>query len=247
MNAFEKLSRESVFYSNVMEDIKNDPVSGDDSVSETENLGVTKPSELQFYVDRVGFTLGHTIFWCNQLDLSVKLLSNFTYSKKFSYSRADHLVLNVENYLIRLQSVYDRVLQLLNVTFHLCIDDGHVNHRVIVSNHKVKHRPQVLMAIKQIRKSLDEYAQVRHTLIHKHSYLEKRLSNIELFYMDIPSISEDLEYYEHLKRYREHYLRDYLKDKKKEFSEINSKIAKLMFDLFSLLSEEYERQKIILK
>jgi hypothetical protein len=98
-------------------------------------------SEYQYYIHKVGFYLVNTISWCKQLDLAVELLSNFDYSKK-EVSRADHLIYNIENYLIRIKSVHDRVLQLVNAVFHLCLNEAKVSHGLIVSNYKVQHRPR---------------------------------------------------------------------------------------------------------
>ena len=36
-------------------------------------------TEYQYYVQKVGFYLVHTISWCKQLDLAIELLSNFDY------------------------------------------------------------------------------------------------------------------------------------------------------------------------
>src|SRR5699024_1454960 len=91
--------------------------------------------EQQYYVQKVGFFLVHMLAWCKQLDLSIELLSNFDYSKKINASRADHLIYNLENYLIRVNSVYDRVLQLTNAVFHLCISEEYVGHSVIITNY----------------------------------------------------------------------------------------------------------------
>ena len=106
-------------------------------------------TEFQYYIQKVGFYLVNTISWCKQLDLAIELLSNFDYSRKET-TRAEHLIYNIENYLIRIKSVHDRVLQLVNAVFHLCINEANVNHGVIVSNYKVQHRPEILKAIKAV-------------------------------------------------------------------------------------------------
>ena len=140
-------------------------------------------SEYQYYVQKVGFYLVNTIAWCKQLDLAIELLSNFDYSKKTT-SRADHLIYNIENYLIRIKSVHDRILQLVNCVFHLCINEANVNHGIIVSNYKVQHRPIIHKAIKAISKYLSEHEQIRHTLIHRHSLLDSDIKRIKLFYLN---------------------------------------------------------------
>ena len=134
--------------------------------------------EQQYYVQKVGFFLVHTLAWCRQLDLAIEFLSNFDYSKKIGANRADHAIYNLENYLIRINSSYDRILQLVNAVFHLGVSEEHVGHAVIISNAKVQHRPKVVSKTKAIQKYLKDYAQARHTLIHKHSYLDVKMRRL---------------------------------------------------------------------
>ncbi|MDR4504496.1 MAG: Cthe_2314 family HEPN domain-containing protein [Candidatus Scalindua sp.] len=201
-------------------------------------------SEYQYYVQKVGFYLVNTISWCRQLDLAIELLSNFDYSKKEA-SRADHLIYNIENYLIRIKSVHDRVLQLVNAVFHLCINEANVNHGVIVSNYKVQHRPEILKAVKAISKYLSEHEQIRHTLIHRHSLIDKDLNKIELFYLNNFEHIDDEDQVKAYKHIRTERLKKVLSEKKSEFREINSILFNHINALFLQLNSEYERQKKI--
>lgn len=201
-------------------------------------------SEYQYYVQKVGFYLVNTISWCKQLDLAIDLLSNFDYSKKEA-SRADHLIYNIENYLIRIKSVHDRVLQLVNAVFHLCINEANVNHGVIVSNYKVQHRPEILKVIKAISKYLSEHEQIRHTLIHRHSLIDKDLKKIELFYFNNFEHLDDEDQVKAYKCVRTDHLKRFLSAKKVEFKKINEDLYGLINTLFLELNSEYVRQKNI--
>ncbi|UTV98044.1 hypothetical protein KDW99_12235 [Marinomonas rhizomae] len=201
-------------------------------------------TEFQYYIQKVGFYLVNTISWCKQLDLAIELLSNFDYSRKET-TRAEHLIYNIENYLIRIKSVHDRVLQLVNAVFHLCINEANVNHGVIVSNYKVQHRPEILKVIKAVSKYLSEHEQIRHTLIHRHSLLDKDLKKIELFYMSNFEHIDDEAQVKAYKYVRTEHLKRFLTDKKSEFRQINSELYKLVDILFIELKPEYDRQKKI--
>jgi len=243
MRSFAKLD-ENIFLLSVLEDAEEafSDIKVDELATELpEDIELT---EYQYYIQKVGFYLVHTISWCKQLDLAIELLSNFDYSKK-NASRADHLIYNVENYLIRIKSVHDRVLQLVNAVFHLCINEANVNHGVIVSNYKVQHRPEVHRSVKSIRKFLSDHEQIRHTLIHKHSMVDQDLKKIELFYItDFEHIDneEKVRAYKHVRSDR---LKRYLNDKKGKFRAINDKLFDLINELFIFLKSEYERQKKI--
>jgi hypothetical protein len=203
-----------------------------------------KLSEYQYYIHKVGFYLINTISWCKQLDLAIELISNFNYSKT-EVSRADHLIYNIENYLIRIKSVHDRVLQLVNAVFHLCINEENVHHGVIVSNYKVQHRPRILKAVKAIHKYLSAHEQIRHTLIHRHSLIDKDLKKIELFYLNNFEHIDDADHIKAYKYVRTEHLKRFLSDKKSEFKETNSALYTLINALFFELKPEYERQKKI--
>lgn len=201
-------------------------------------------NEYQYYVQKVGFYLVHTVSWCKQLDLAITLLSNFDYSKK-NASRADHLIYNIENYLIRIKSVHDRVLQLVNAVFHLCINEANVNHGVIVSNYKVQHRPEIHNLVKKINKYLNEHEQIRHTLIHRHSLIDKNLKKIELFYLNNFEHIDDERKVKAYKYVRSDHLKRYITEKKQEFRLINDSLFKYVDELLTSLKPEYERQKQI--
>jgi hypothetical protein len=201
-------------------------------------------TECQYYIQKVGFYLVNTTSWCKQLDLAIELLSNFDYSRKET-KRTGHLIYNIENYLIRIKSVHDRLLQLVNAVFHLCINEANVNHGVIVSNYKVQHRPEILKAIKAVSKYLSEHEQIRHTLIHRHSLLDKDLKKIELFYMNNFEHIDDQAQVKAYKYVRTEHLKRFLTDKKSEFRQINRDLYKLVNTLFIELKPEYDRQKKI--
>lgn len=215
-----------------------------EDVPSTEPADDTEINEHQFYVQRVGFYVVHTIAWCQQLHMASEFLSNFDYSKKISASRADHLIYNVENYLIRLNSVYDRVLQLVNAVFHLCIGEENISHGVVVGNYRVQHDSDALKKIKAIRKYLEDYAQDRHTLVHKHSLLDVKLRRIERMYVhDLRGADQNDEHVKLFKIRRAAYLRDYVVEKKDEFVKINLGLVDLIDQLFDVLHGEYGRQR----
>jgi hypothetical protein len=195
-------------------------------------------TEGQYYIQKLGFHLSHTLTWCRQLDFAIEYLSSFDNSKAANSSQADHLIYNIENYLIRLNSVYDRVLQVANDVFHLCMNEQHVGHEAIVTNYKVAHRPEIQKAIKSIKRFLSDYAQDRHSLIHKHSLMDKRLMEVEMLFLP------GLNFQSAEVKFRERLLMEYIEEKKSEFSEINSRLAVTLLDLFSLLHSEYLRQKV---
>lgn len=234
---------QNTFVSNVLAD--GDKVFSEIDIDITEvelpDLGF---NEFQFYIHRVGFYLTHCLTWCKQLDAAVEYLSNFDYSKKLNSTRADHLIYNIENYFIRLNSVYDRILQIASAVFHLCLDEENVSHSVVISNLKITHRPGIRSKIQGVRKFLKDYAQRRNTLIHKHSWRDVKLRRIELLYIrSVDDLNVTANERAKFKSFRAQRLKEYVVERKNEFIEINEGLAAKVDSLFLSLQPEYVRQK----
>jgi hypothetical protein len=207
----------------------------------------TTLDELQFYVTSVGFSLSHALGWAEQLQHAVHFMTDFGYGRKASEAgikRSHHLLYNVENYLIRLQSVYDRCLQLTNAVFHICISDEHVNHGVIVSNLHVE-RTNIPKLLRTVKKSIKGEEQERHTLIHKHSHMDPELRRIEMYYMHSEETWEGDERmpFRSLVRIRGQLVKKYTARRKAEFEALNTELGVALASLFDGLLDEYDRQK----
>ncbi|MFW9881168.1 MAG: Cthe_2314 family HEPN domain-containing protein [Candidatus Thorarchaeota archaeon] len=200
--------------------------------------------EFEYYIHESGFSLMYFIKWCEQLELSLSLLNNFQY--KDNISRADHFIYNVENYMIRVMSIYDKLLQCTNSIYHLCNHDEIVTHETIINNIKVS-RTQIKKQLKTIRKFLmSSFGQQRNILIHQYSYRDKELRGIEIMY------SHNFENYDEkpkkrLKALRGKHLSKAIKNKAKLFKDTNNKLYDLITPIFDSLLVEYKKQKKRLK
>jgi hypothetical protein len=207
----------------------------------------TTVDELQFYIMRVGFSLSHALGWVEQLHYAVHFMTDFGYGKKakdLGIKRPAHLLYNIENYLIRLQSVYDRCLQLTNAVFHICTSDELVNHGLIVSNLHVSRTP-VPKLLKAVKKTIEDHAQDRHKLIHRHSHMDPELRKIELLYMHSKETwKDDGKFtYERLVARRADRVRSFTTKRKGEFVKINAALTSALGPLFDELLVQYKRQK----
>ncbi len=204
--------------------------------------------EQAFYIHRVGHAFAHLLTWAEQLEETLIYLSNYKYGVKgegVRVSRAKHVLYMVENYLIRLQSIYDRCLQLVNCVFNLCIEDSNVGHAVVVSNLKVA-RTNVPGLLKKVKNSIKPNEQHRHAIIHRNSYQEKDLDRLQLFYIfdrdtwqaiGQPGSFDDLE------EIRKDLLRRTLAQKKKEFALTNDGLMTVLHALMDGLQPQYEKFK----
>lgn len=204
--------------------------------------------EYQFYVMRVGYSLAQLVTWIEQLDHAVFYLSNFSYNKKAQsegINRAKHLLYNIENYLIRLHSVYDRALQLTNNVFHLGVEESNVGHSVIVSNLKVA-RTEVKGLLKALKKEAEKKAQERHAIVHRESHREDSLRRLEMFYMfdkDSWGEKDGALSFEGLAHLRSQLLKTVVAEKKQEFSELNKNIFEKVDALLVELHQQYNKER----
>lgn len=204
--------------------------------------------EYQFYVMRVGYCLAQIMTWVEQLDHAVYYLSDFSYKKQAQeegINRAKHLIYNVENYLIRLHSVYDRALQLTNSVFHLGISESHVGHAVVISNLKVA-RTDVSGLLKGLRKECEKRAQERHAIVHRESYRDDKLRRLEMFYMFDRASWErgkDDASFDKLAHMRTQLMKDVVAEKKDEFARLNKSIFSQLERLFDGLHKQYLREQ----
>jgi len=204
--------------------------------------------EYQFYVMRVGYSLAQIVTWMEQLDHAVYYLSDFSYKKDAKdegVNRAKHLLYSVENYLIRLQSVYDRALQLTNNVFHLGIEDSNVGHSAVISNLKVS-RTDVAGQLRAVKKEVERRAQERHAIVHRESHRDEDLRRLEMFYM----FSEDTwnakpggSTFEGLCHMRSQLLKTVVAEKKKDFAELNQSVFGKIEVLFAGLHSQYNKER----
>lgn len=99
--------------------------------------------EVEWYCQAVASALAHLLNLCQQLEHSILYFSSFSPTermKKAGISRATHLLYSVENYIIKTQSVYDRMLILINNVFDVGNQENTLTHELIVTNAHVKYK-----------------------------------------------------------------------------------------------------------
>lgn len=203
--------------------------------------------ERQFYVMRVGYGLADALTWVEQLQHAVHFLNDFGYQRavqREGVTRYHHLIYNIENYLVRLQSIYDRLLQLTNLVFHICMSDELVNHSLVVSNLRVS-RTKIPKFLRVVRKTIEPLATARNDIIHKHSYTDRDLRRLEAFYMYDETTwreSEKKVPYKNLKYLRSQLMKKTTTAKRKEFAAVNASLLQTLEPLFTELLAQYRLQ-----
>ncbi|WP_312395003.1 hypothetical protein [Chryseobacterium sp.] len=202
--------------------------------------------EYEYYIHNTGFFFFHMIQLCYQLNYAVELLTNFNYSSKNKVTRDQHLIYNIENYIIRLTSLNERLLQLVNAIFHLTIDEKNVNERSILTNLKVS-RTDFSTLYREFRKENLKYVGERNTIVHKHSYLNEKLRKIEVLYESSFLFKLNKIDVEKAKFIRKDAITKYIKEIKIDFTNANNECITKLIPILDFLYQHYLRTKIKLK
>jgi len=232
------------FVTNLLDDGKLILVDYDFKLSDIELEKDPDFPEFEYYIHNTGFYSVHLLELCKQLENALELFSNFNYSNK-EISRGDHITYNIENYIIRLSSLTDRILQTINAVFHLGIDEKDVNERVIIKNIKVS-RTETTKHFNEFRKTLNDYSGERNTIVHRHSYLDNQLRQIQMFYhLDFSKkLLKEKPYFKHFRKKK---LTDFIKERKEEYHKTNESCFESMLPIFNDLNSQYEKMKSKLK
>jgi len=166
---------------------------------------------------------------------------------KAGINRHSQIVYHVENYLLRTQSLLDRVLKLLDAVFHLLNAPRNCRYDVVMRNVKVQVS-DVPESIKNLKNLLDRYSRVRNEIIHHHSIKEDALRRLDMFFLierwegispnetpsDIGPLIKDTIF-------------EILWFKKREFLAFNKEVARSIAPIFDKLTPYYAREERALR
>jgi hypothetical protein len=208
------------------------------------------PDEHEFFLLRVAACLVEVLNCCHQLNQIPLYLANHRQTpamKKATINRHSVIVYHIENYIIRTQSLLDRVLKLVDAVFHLLNNPRNCRFDVVIKNVKVEIS-DVPESIKSLRKLLGRYSAVRSEVIHEHSIKEDNLRILDLYFL----LERWQEIFPRSKRSNARELaqdmtREVLWKKKQEFSEFNKELAIAIAHIFEKLAPYFSREEQALK
>jgi len=212
----------------------------------TKDIDKENYTELEYYVNNTQFYFVHFLSLLSQLDNAVSLLNNFSYNKKNKISRGDHLTYNVENYMIRVVSVTDRLLQFINMAFYLKVDESKVNYKKIIDNPKIKNSTLETLYL-ELKQILNHYYNDRNSVVHRHSYANKELYRLQALYHT--TLTEryiernSAEEVKKLKYVRSQALKKFTEKVKLQFTETNEACFGIILQMLDILHEEYNSNK----
>lgn len=209
-------------------------------ITEVEVRYTRSLDEYEHYVITVGHTLAHFLSLCEQMKYAVHFLSSFNPSRQVKIKRSNYIQYNVENYLIRTQSLMDRALKLVNAVFYLRIAPRKCNFDTIAKNTSVR-KTAVSDKLGKLRDILGKYREERNIVVHHEAFQENDLREMELLYLAVELSSDGIQTQDlRNMAYRARNLAGaYVKRKKREFSEFNGVVFREICTLFDLLHPVY--------
>lgn len=202
------------------------------------------PSEEEFYCLRLGYCLAHLLTVVQQMEHTIFYMSNFSPTDKMKQSgitRSTHLLWSVENYIVRTQTVYDRLLILIDRLFHIQNQSDRISHDSIVTNTHIS-RTTIPLALKPVKSAVKKYYHERNTIIHEASYFDDELRRIEAYTILSSNSDYDETDIEFIKSDLKWTVRDYLKSRRREFTKINKNVCLALGNLFDQMQPIYSKK-----
>lgn len=204
------------------------------------------PGEHEFFLLGVGHCTAELLTCCEHLEHIPLYVSNYHETpsmKKAGINRHKHIVYQIEGYLVRAQSLFDRMLKLVDAVFHLLNAPQNCRSTIILKNLKVK-RTRVPIELKRLEKLLGRYATSRNEVVHHHSFKDDRLRVLEMYH-----IIQDIEPSNPAARRRDYSeirkerTEEIVRKKKREFLEFNEQLAQAIIAVLDALEPHYKREE----
>ena len=194
------------------------------------NKILSEPSRYEQYNIDVLLSANNIIECLDQIHYTIEMLSGFKTKRGSLMNRHDYIVFILENFYLRITSIFDRTLRFLNIVFEIGLPEKECKESTIIQNDKIKYTP-MYVELKKLNALIHQYRFPRNKIAHSEAYNEKRLEDIQQFYIVIESGSD-----KSLERYKYFYKRiadEYVVEKRNELNKITEEIEKLLVNFFN--------------
>ncbi|HOI33014.1 MAG TPA: Cthe_2314 family HEPN domain-containing protein [Bacteroidales bacterium] len=190
---------------------------------------ITKQTIFEKYNIDVLLSASNITECLDQINHSIDMLSGYKSKKNSVMNRHDYIVFILENFYLRITSIFDRVLRFTNVVFEIGLPEKECKESTIIKNDKIKGTT-LSSSMKKLDKYIEKYRYSRNRIAHSESYNEKRLADIQGFYIALESENnKDLE------RYKFFYKRiadEFVQEKKSELKNVADELEILLREFF---------------
>jgi len=200
----------------------------------------------------VGFHLSQLFSWCQQIVNIVHFLAAKTPNailKKHSITSYDLVIYHIENYYIRVQSLYDRLLNLTNSLLLLGNLPDNITHKLIVENRFTK-QSKLDIPLKKINRLIRNYLGAkRNMIVHRQGYQDDNLRELEYYCLFIDGIQipyDDQAAMKYVKSKVKELSKKVASTSTTEFIDFNDKVFLETSSLFSTCENVYKKRVVSL-
>lgn len=174
-----------------------------------------------------------------QLNWAIEMLAGYRTSNEVpGLTRIDYISYGLENIYLRITTVFDRCLRLVNVVYQLGLPERECKRTTIIKNINVKNT-NTGKSLKELDSYVERYQGVRNVIAHSMPYTgDEEFGTIEILTLGKPEKSS--------KQYDALLVRktnEYIKTKKENFKKEIEKIEKIVINLFNAIGPEYTIRK----
>ena len=181
-------------------------------------------------------SIGNVVSCIDQLHYCNDMLSGYrTSSTPNKMNRYDYIVFGIENYYLRVTSVFDRCLRLANVIFQIGLPERQCNNESIIKNSHIKGT-SVAKALTELDKFTSSFRFHRNTVAHKGTYSEKELDQLGTYYHLVEN-DGSFDCYNFLFKKKTD---DFVAEKKVEFKSQIMNLERLVTVYFNNLQTDFE-------
>ncbi len=208
--------------------------------------------EHEFFLTNVSKALVEVLYCCDHLATIPFLLSNYKETpslKRVGMDREKYITYQVENYIVRVQGLYDRLLVLINSVFHLLNDQKNCRKHIILKNIKVEIT-SIPSILKKLENLITPYSKQRNEITHFTSFKDQDLYTLSMFNLIARHRSLDPQESDSksdIVLLISDSIREIVTSKKKEFLAFNETLADAVIEVLNSLVDPYKKEEHALR
>lgn len=127
-------------------------------------------TNFEYYFYSTEFYLLQIYSLCQDLSMSLEFINDLQYKKYFRKNHFDFIAYQLENHIIRLLSVKDWILQLINIVYQLNIEEQKVCKRTVIEKNSTSLDKEIIQLYKDLEDILSKEKNIRDEVIHRQKY-----------------------------------------------------------------------------
>jgi hypothetical protein len=199
---------------------------------------VTKQTSFEKYNIDVLMSASNITECLDQINHSIDMLYGYKSKKSSIMNRHDYIVFILENFLLRITSIFDRVLRFTNIVFEIGLPEKECKESTIIKNDKIKGT-NLSSSMKKLDKFIEKYRYSRNRIAHSESYNEKRLTDIQGFYIVLES--ENNKDIERAKVFYKRIADEFVQEKKIELKKVADELEIILREFFEEITPYVKR------